>query len=89
MGERNTEEQVSTETMTKKRRRTAQQAASAPQSEPPPKPKKFAPSPCPSCVALAKGENYSEVYATVKHEGTVIRYCRCRLCRNTFKMVQT
>lgn len=53
-----------------------------------PKPRPFVPRACTVCNLAAQGVNYSRVYATRREAGRVVRYCRCDLCRNTFKQYE-
>jgi hypothetical protein len=49
-------------------------------------PRSYAPPPCSLCTELRPpDESYSRVYATVKTEGSIVRYCRCDFCGNTYK----
>ena len=49
-----------------------------------PQPKQYTPPVCSVCVALP-GLSYTEVYGKVTTENSIVRYCRCRKCRNTWK----
>lgn len=49
-----------------------------------PKPKQYTPPVCSVCPAVP-GVNYTEVYGKIETANSIVRYCRCRKCRNTFK----
>jgi hypothetical protein len=43
-------------------------------------PRRFTPRPCSLCTAHRDGKNYSYVY----HTAGRVRYCKCKLCNNTW-----
>jgi hypothetical protein len=57
--------------------------------EPSPRVRSFVAPDCSACTALRKGpESYTRVYATVRGNVGITRYCKCGFCGNTFKSVE-
>jgi hypothetical protein len=54
-----------------------------------PQPRRYVPKPCSMCTALRPNNavNYSEVYTTKTESSTIVRYCRCKFCSNTWKEI--
>jgi hypothetical protein len=52
-------------------------------------PRQFAPDPCTLCTDLRpKNTNYTRVYGHAKVGNSLVRYCRCNFCGNTYKLVE-
>lgn len=52
-----------------------------------PKPRRYVPRPCSMCTVLRPNvaDNYSEVYGVKREGATIIRYCRCKFCKNDWR----
>jgi formate dehydrogenase maturation protein FdhE len=49
----------------------------------------YSPPPCCSCEShRPKQSNYTRVYKTQREEGSIIRYCRCSFCGETWKHIR-
>lgn len=57
--------------------------------EPVPRSRSFVAPDCSMCIELRPKpiESYVRVYATVRGENGITRYCKCSFCGNTFKSV--
>ncbi len=75
-------------TMTKKRHEVQR----IPTVQEPPKERRYTPPTCSACTELRRqtgkeSANYTEVYGHSYAAGVLIRYCRCKFCNHTWKVL--